>query len=180
VEGVKRVTMHHHTKFCGNRSIRYQQITTFLIFKMVAVRNIDFFGTQCTSSYHTMVLLMDFVHTDKHWNSPCNFVQLCSWVSRIKQYRYLTFATPSRSRVTWCSITEFITNVSTRNIPYKMLFTTITSLCLKNVLPLTCYNLLHKITKQSYAAFHSSRELVFTRSRDPGNHEFTTCQWNAF
>ena len=30
------------------------------------------------------------------------------------------------------------------------------------------------------AAFHSSRELVFTRSRDPGNHEFTTCQWNAF
>jgi len=37
--------------------------------------------------------------------------------------------------------------------------------------PLTC---------DSYAAFHSSRELVFTRSRDPGNHEFTTCQWNAF
>jgi len=30
------------------------------------------------------------------------------------------------------------------------------------------------------AAFHSSREVVFTRSRDPGNHEFTTCQWNAF
>jgi len=118
---------------------------------MVAVRNIDFFGTQCTSSYHTMVLLMDFVHTDKHWNSPCNFVQLCSWVSRIKQYRYLTFATPSRSRVTWCSITEFITNVSTRNIPYKMLFTTITLHCVsKNVLPLTCYNLLHKITKRSY------------------------------
>ena len=24
------------------------------------------------------------------------------------------------------------------------------------------------------AAFHSSREGVFTRSRDPGNHEFTT------
>ena len=29
------------------------------------------------------------------------------------------------------------------------------------------------------AAFHSSREVVFTRSRDPGNHQFTTCQWNA-
>ena len=35
-------------------------------------------------------------------------------------------------------------------------------------------------TTTTYAAFHSSRELVFTRSRDPGNHEFTTCQWNAF
>ena len=32
----------------------------------------------------------------------------------------------------------------------------------------------------TYAAFHSSREFVFTRSRDPGNHEFTTCEWNAF
>ena len=33
--------------------------------------------------------------------------------------------------------------------------------------------------RNNYAAFHSSRELVFTRSRDPGNHQFTTCQWNA-
>jgi len=31
----------------------------------------------------------------------------------------------------------------------------------------------------SDAAFHSTRELMITRSRDPGNHEFTTCQWNA-
>ena len=29
-----------------------------------------------------------------------------------------------------------------------------------------------EITRMLYAAFHSSRELVFTRSRDPGNHEF--------
>jgi len=29
------------------------------------------------------------------------------------------------------------------------------------------------------AAFHSCRDLVFTRPRDPGNHQFTTCQWNA-
>jgi len=33
--------------------------------------------------------------------------------------------------------------------------------------------------QSAIAAFHSSREVVFTRSRDPGNHEFTTCQWNA-
>jgi len=33
---------------------------------------------------------------------------------------------------------------------------------------------------QTYAAFHSCREVVNMRSRDPGNHEFTTCQWNAF
>ena len=36
-----------------------------------------------------------------------------------------------------------------------------------------------KDLRGSNAAFHSSRELVFTRSCDPGNHEFTTCQWNA-
>ena len=34
--------------------------------------------------------------------------------------------------------------------------------------------------RRTNAAFHSSREVVFTRSRDHGNHEFTTCQWNAF
>jgi len=33
---------------------------------------------------------------------------------------------------------------------------------------------------EANAAFHSCRDLVFTRSRDPGNHQFTTCQWNAF
>jgi len=33
---------------------------------------------------------------------------------------------------------------------------------------------------ETNAAFHSCREVVNTRSRDPGNHEFTTCQWNAF
>ena len=37
-----------------------------------------------------------------------------------------------------------------------------------------------KLSSATIAAFHSSREVVFTRSRDPGNHEFTTCQWNAF
>jgi len=35
--------------------------------------------------------------------------------------------------------------------------------------------------ERTNAAFHSSREVVFTRSRDPGNHEFTTSrlEWNA-
>ena len=43
----------------------------------------------------------------------------------------------------------------------------------------TCISLVPWCFNAINAAFHSSRELVFTRSRDPGNHEFTTCQWNA-
>ena len=38
----------------------------------------------------------------------------------------------------------------------------------------------HNMTSANNAAFHSCREVVNTRSRDSGNHEFTTCQWNAF
>jgi len=34
-------------------------------------------------------------------------------------------------------------------------------------------------SQRTNAAFRWARELVITRSRDPGNHEFTTCQWNA-